>query len=96
MVLSPLDRTEARGELEIGIAADRVRLGLKGRLVPGDNPFDGAFEFSLAGEPFSGTVKGRITAMDLIVPWDGSQGRVDYTASIQETEVMIRFMSNDI
>ena len=90
MMLSPLDRTEARGELEIGVAAGRVSLGLEGRLVPGDNPFDGAFEFSLAGEPFSGTVKGRITAMDLIVPWDGSQGRVDYTASIQETPEAVR------
>jgi autotransporter translocation and assembly factor TamB len=53
--------------------------------VPGDNPFTGTFVFPLSGEPFAGTVKGRITTMDLIVPWDGAQGRVDYTADVRET-----------
>jgi len=85
MELSPLDRTEARGELALGVADGKIGLDLKGGLVPGDNPFTGTFVFPLSGEPFAGTVKGRITTMDLIVPWNGAQGRVDYTANVRET-----------
>jgi hypothetical protein len=90
MLLSPLDKTEARGGLQLGVAGGKVSLDLKGGLVPGENPFEGTFEFPLSGEPFSGVVKGRITALDLIVPWDGAQGKVDYTANVTETAAAAR------
>jgi hypothetical protein len=86
MLLSPLDRTEARGELDLNVSGGKVGLGLKGSLVPGDNPFEGVFTFPLSGEPWAGTLKGRITAMDLIVPWDGARGHVDYSADVRSTE----------
>ncbi len=87
LMLSPLDKTEARGELELAVAGGKVSLALKkASLVPGDNPFEGAFDLPLSGEPFSGVIKGSVTDLDLIVPWDGAQGRVDYTANITETE----------
>jgi hypothetical protein len=89
MLLSPLDRTEARGELRLGVAGGTVSLGLKGGLFPGENPFDGGFEFPLSGEPFSGVLRGRITDLDLVVPWNGAQGRVDYTARIAETPEIV-------
>ena len=85
LLFSPLDKTEARGELQLGAAGGRISLGLKGSLVPGDNPFESTFDFPLSGEPFTGVFKGRITGLDLIVPWDGAQGRIDYTADIAET-----------
>jgi hypothetical protein len=85
MSLSPLDRTEARGGLDLNVSGGQVRLGLKGSLVPGDNPFEGAFVFPFSGEPWTGTLTGRITTMDLIVPWDGAQGHVDYTADVRST-----------
>ena len=90
LMLSPLEKTEARGELQLGAAGGRISLGLKGGLVPGDNPFDGAFDFPLAGELWSGVLKGRITDLDLIVPWKGAQGRIDYTADIRGTEAAAR------
>ncbi len=90
LMLSPLNKTEARGELQLGAAGGRISLGLKAQLVPGDNPFDGAFDFPLSGELWSGLVKGRITDLDLIVPWKGAQGRIDYTADIHETAAAAR------
>ncbi len=90
LMLSPLEKTEARGELQLGAAGGRISLSLKGGLVPGDNPFDGAFDFPLAGELWSGVLKGRIADLDLIVPWKGAQGRIDYTADIRGTEAAAR------
>lgn len=84
-VLSPLEKTEARGDLRLDVAGGRVLLGLKGGLVPGDNPFEASFEFPISGEPFSGVVKGRLTDLDLIWPWNGAQGHADYTADVRET-----------
>lgn len=86
MVLSPLQKTEARGDLQLDAAGGRVLLGLKGGLVPGDNPFEALFDFPLSGEPFSGVVKGRVGNLDLIWPWNGAQGHMDYTADVKETE----------
>ena len=85
LALSPLDRTEARGSLAIGVAGGHVSLGLKGSLVPSENPLEGTFDFPLDGEPWGGVLKGRITDLDLVVPWKGAQGRIDYTADIRET-----------
>ncbi|HDT13088.1 MAG TPA: hypothetical protein ENO03_01900 [Candidatus Aminicenantes bacterium] len=86
MLLSPLDRTEARGELQIGAVGGRIELGLMGALVPGENPFQGSFSFPLSGEPFGGRVEGRISDLDLVVPWQGARGRIDFAAEIQGTD----------
>jgi len=86
MTISPLENTEARGDLQLEVAGGQVLLGLKGGLVPGENPFEAAFDFPLSGELFSGTVKGRIGDLDLIWPWVGAQGYADYTAEVRETE----------
>lgn len=85
MLLAPIDMTEARGGLSVGVSGGKISLGLNGGLVPGDNPFEGAFEFPLSGEPWSGSVKGRVTSLDLVVPWNGAQGRIDYVANVAET-----------
>jgi len=86
MVLSPLDPTEARGELRLDVSGDRVLVDLDGQLVGGDNPFQASLAFPLSGEPFSGTVRGSLESLDLIVPWDGAKGRANYTAAIQGRE----------
>jgi len=86
MVLSPLERCEARGDLTLDVAGGKVLLGLTGGLVPGENPFEAAFEFPLSGEPYSGLVKGRLGNLDLVVPWKGAKGRLDYTADVRAVE----------
>jgi hypothetical protein len=86
MILSPLEKTEARGDLQLDVAGGHVLLGLKGGLVPGENPFEAAFDFPLSGGLFSGVVKGRVGNLDLIWPWYGAQGHADFTAEVKETE----------
>lgn len=88
--LSPLSKTEARGRLEVGVAGGHIALGLDAALVPGDNPFQGTFDFPLSGEPWSGVLKGRISDLDLIVPWKGAQGRADFAADVRETPTATR------
>jgi TamB, inner membrane protein subunit of TAM complex len=86
LALSPLDRTEARGGLRLDISGGRVRLEVDGQVDTGDNPLAASFTFPLSGEPFFGTVKGTLTNLDLVVPWDGAQGRLNYVAEVQDAE----------
>lgn len=90
LALSPLDRTEARGELRLDVASGRVLLDLDGRLAAGANPFQAAFVFPLSGEPFTGTVTGSLNDLDLVMPWDGAKGKLDFTADIAEAEPAAR------
>ncbi len=86
MVLPPLDRTEARGGLRLDVGGGRVLLELDGQLVGGDNPFQASLTFPLSGEPFSGTVRGSLEALDLVSPWGGAKGRANYAAAIEGRE----------
>jgi autotransporter translocation and assembly factor TamB len=86
LVLSPLDPTEARGDLRLDISGGRVLLELNGQLVAGDNPFEASFTFPLSGEPFVGRFRGSLTSLDLVVPWDGAKGRADYTVDVAGAE----------
>jgi hypothetical protein len=90
MVLSPLERTEARGDLRLDISGGKVGLDLDGQLLPGQNPFVASFVFPLSGEPFSGTVKGALNNLDLVIPWAGAKGRLDFTADVRETAAATR------
>jgi hypothetical protein len=90
MTLSPLDRTEARGDLKLDVSGGRALLELAGRLAAGANPFEASFVFPLSGEPFTGTVKGVLSDLDLVMPWDGAKGRLDYTAEVRGEEPATR------
>ncbi len=86
LLFSPLERSDAVGEIELGTEDGLVILGLGGRLSPGENPFEARIAIPLSGEPFAGTVKGALGNLDLLLPWAGANGRVDYTADIVGTD----------
>jgi hypothetical protein len=90
LALSPLDRTEARGDLKLDIGGGRVLLEVNGQIAAGENPLSAAFAFPLSGEPFAGTIKGSLADLDLIVPWDGAKGRLNYIADVKDAEPAAR------
>jgi hypothetical protein len=91
LTFSPLDRTEARGDLKLDISGGRVLLEVNGRIAAGGNPVAATFTFPLSGEPFFGTIKGTLADLDLIVPWDGAKGRLSYAADVRDAEPAARF-----
>lgn len=86
LVFSPLERTEAHGDFELGYEEGKVVLGLNGGLAPGENPFEARIDIPTFGEPFTGAIKGSLGNLDLILPWDGARGRVDYAADLLGTD----------
>lgn len=84
--LPPLDPTDARGGLGLDISGGRVLVEADGELAGGNNPFMVSLLVPLSGRPLSGTVRGSLETLDLVVPWDGAKGRANYAATIEGQE----------
>lgn len=86
LALPPLDPTDARGGLGLDISGGRVLVEADGELAGGNNPFQVSLTFPLSGQPLSGTVRGSLETLDLVLPWDGAKGRANYSAAIEGRE----------
>lgn len=85
LVLDPLQPTRAEGRLDIGYDFDANVLALKvnGGFEPGGNPFeaDARIPFK-AGAP-AVNLKGSFDNLELLVPFKGAQGVVNYLGEIR-------------
>jgi hypothetical protein len=82
-LVSPVQKTDVQGEFSLDYAPDRVTLDLNGSFLPGDNEMRATFRVPLAGDSLAGTVNGHWTNLDLLLPWTGAKGRLDFTADIK-------------
>lgn len=85
LLLPPLQKTAAKGDFSLDYTGDRLSLELKGLVSPGDNEIQAALASPVPGDSLTGTVKGSLTDLDLLLPWTGAQGRLDFTAEISGT-----------
>ena len=83
LVLPPIGKTEARGGFGLDYAGNRIALDVRGDLLPGDNRFDARFGWALDGDSLAGTLQGHWTNLDLLLPWPGAKGRLDFTMDVQ-------------
>jgi hypothetical protein len=81
-LLPPIQKTEVRGEFSLDYARDQISLDLKGAFLPGDNEAQALFGIPIAGNSLTGNLKGHWTNLDLLLPWTGAKGRVDFTAEV--------------
>lgn len=54
---------------------------------PGENKFYVSLDVPLDGMPFLGDVRGFFTNIDLLLPWKGAKGRLNYLAEIRSAKV---------
>ncbi|MBN2206823.1 MAG: translocation/assembly module TamB domain-containing protein [Candidatus Aminicenantes bacterium] len=84
-VVDPFQPTRAAGTIEVGydFAANVMTLKINGNFEPGDNDFqaDGRIPFG-AGAP-GVNLKGSFANLDLLVPFKGAQGVVNYLGEVR-------------
>ena len=85
LLLPPLQKTAAKGDFSLDYAEDRLSLELKGALSPGEHGFQAALATPVSGDSLTGSLKGSLTDLDLLLPWRGAQGRLDFTAEVSGT-----------
>ncbi len=82
----PFQKTEASGELQLSFSEERVDLELDGNLEPEQNRFFVSLAIPLKEESISGDLRGYFTNYDLLLPWGGAEGRINYIAEIRGTK----------
>ncbi len=74
---------KAAGDYHLNFLDNNLSVELRGRLLPGDSDFELKLDIPFDRDFLSGEVKGRLTNLDLLLPWKGASGNVDYLLSFQ-------------
>jgi autotransporter translocation and assembly factor TamB len=82
LLLPPLQKTEASGEIALEYVEDQVSVDATGRFAPGDNEVQALFKIPVSRDALIGTLKGHWTNLDLLLPWTGAKGRLEFTAEV--------------
>lgn len=85
LYFDPFQKTEARGELQVSYQENRLQLELDGNFEPGQNRFLISLGIPLQDEAISADIRGSFTNYDLLLPWKGAEGQINYFAGIRGT-----------
>jgi hypothetical protein len=83
--LSPFPAVEARGSLGLRMSRDRLGLTAQGSISSPENDFSVTADIPLAADGLSIDVKVGFSDLDLIFPWRGVKGRINFQAAIRGT-----------
>ena len=75
--------TAARGELELRLSEDSAGLTVKGGFSPGGNDFLVNAQVPFTGDSIAVDLKGSISNLDLLLPWKGAKGLLNYVVEIR-------------
>ncbi len=83
LVLPPIGKCEARGDFGLDYPGDRIDLEARGDFLPGDNHAEARFSLPLDRDALTGKIEGHWTDLDLVLPWTGAKGRLDFTLDVR-------------
>jgi hypothetical protein len=81
--ITPLKKTEIRGAIKASYTPELLHLELEGNFFPGENRVNASVDFPFREENFSAEIKGAYTNLDLLLPWRGVKGKVNYLVEIK-------------
>jgi autotransporter translocation and assembly factor TamB len=87
LFFDPFQKTEALGELQVSFSENKVQLELEGNIEPGENRFFISLGIPLQEKTISGDIRGSFTNYDLLLPWSGAEGNINYIAEIRGTKL---------
>lgn len=86
LFFDPFQKTEAQGELQLSFSENSIQLELDGNFEPGENKFFISLGIPLQDETILGDIRGSFTNYDLLLPWEGAEGQLNYIAEIRGTK----------
>jgi hypothetical protein len=78
----PFQPTRAEGDIKLNVKDKTLQLDLKGNFFPGENPFSVLLGIPFGDTPISGSIKGDFNNLNILLPWRGAEGRINYLADI--------------
>ncbi len=86
LYFDPFKGTESQGELQVSFSENKIQLELDGNFEPGQNKFFISLGIPLQDETISGDIRGSFTDFNLLLPWSGAEGTINYIAEIRGTK----------
>lgn len=78
-----LQAAQAGGEAEIRFSDQKVDGSWKGLIRPDDNDFNLTFSYQPPDGSYAADIKGSFSNLDLLFPWRGAKGRLNYLAEVR-------------
>jgi translocation and assembly module TamB len=85
LLIPPIQKAQASGDFSVDYSQDDLSFEVRSAFLPGDNEAQGRFRFPLAADSMTGRLQGHWTNFDLLLPWTGAKGRLDFTAGMSGT-----------
>lgn len=83
LLLDPIQTVEAEGDLELRLSMEKVGLSVKGILSPGANDVAINALIPFADDGLTVDAKGGFSNLDILLPWKGAKGRLNYTVEVR-------------
>jgi len=83
LVIPPLQKTEIQGQVRASFTPEQLRLELEGNCLPGNNEINASLDIPFQQDFLSADIKGSFTDLNILLPWKGAEGLVNYRAEIK-------------
>jgi hypothetical protein len=77
-----LQNMEAQGDVRLSLSEETLGINAGGNFLPGENDFSVGARIPLVGDELSVDVKGSFGNLDLLLPWKGAKGKLNYLAEV--------------
>jgi len=83
LLIMPLQKTEIQGQVKASFTPEQLRLELSGNCLPGNNEVNASVDIPFNQDSISADIKGFFTNFNILLPWRGAEGVVNYRAEIK-------------
>jgi TamB, inner membrane protein subunit of TAM complex len=80
---SHFQAVDVRGDLKVRLSDQAVGLSTAGNFLPGENDFSIDAGIPLSQDGLSLDIKGSFGNLDILLPWKGAKGRLNYLAEVR-------------
>jgi len=87
--LSPFQKSDVKGEIKFGFSQEKLLLDIQGSFYPGNNEFVVALDLPF-GQRLTANIRGVFRNLDLLLPWSGAKGQINYLAELSGAETSPR------
>lgn len=87
--ISPFQKSDVKGEMKVGFSQEKLLLDIEGNFFPGENKFFVSLGLPF-GQGFTANIRGVFQNLDLLLPWSGAKGQINYLAELNGTKASPR------
>ncbi len=83
--ISPFQKSDVKGKIKVGFSQEKLLLDIEGNFFPGENKFIVSLGLPF-GQRFTANIRGVFQNLDLLFPWRGAEGQINYLAELNGTK----------